>query len=41
VRLNVEAMKASYQAALHNTNSNKQQVNADQATYDRYASLME
>ena len=41
VRLNVGAMKADYQAALQNTSAKEQQVNADQATYDRYASLVE
>ncbi len=39
-RLNVEAEKADYQAALRNADARRQQVNADQATYDRYASLM-
>ena len=40
VRLNIESMKADYQAALRQTNAKQQQVNADQATFDRYASLM-
>jgi membrane fusion protein (multidrug efflux system) len=40
VRLNVEAMKADYQAALRDTAARRQQVNADQATYDRYALLV-
>jgi membrane fusion protein, multidrug efflux system len=40
VRLNVEAAKADYQAALRDTGAKQQQVNADQATYDRYASLV-
>jgi membrane fusion protein (multidrug efflux system) len=40
VRLNVEAMKADYQAALRDTSARQQQVNADQATYDRYALLV-
>jgi membrane fusion protein, multidrug efflux system len=41
VRLNVGAMKADYQAALQNTSAKEQQVNADRATYDRYASPVE
>jgi membrane fusion protein (multidrug efflux system) len=41
VRLNIEAMKAGYQAALQNTSAKEQRVNADQAAYDRYASLVE
>jgi membrane fusion protein (multidrug efflux system) len=40
VRLNVEAAKADYQAALRTTAAKQQQVNADQATYARYASLV-
>jgi membrane fusion protein, multidrug efflux system len=40
VRLNVEAMKADYQAAVRDTRVRQQQVNADQATYDRYAVLV-
>lgn len=40
VRLNIEAMKADYQAAMRDTGAKQQQVNADQATYDRYASLV-
>jgi membrane fusion protein (multidrug efflux system) len=40
VRLNIEAAKADYQAALRDTGAKQQQVNADQATYDRYASLV-
>src|SRR3984885_7581938 len=40
VRLNIEAAKADYQAALRDTAARQQQVNADQATYDRYASLV-
>jgi membrane fusion protein (multidrug efflux system) len=40
VRLNVEAAKADYQAALRDTAAKQQQVNADQATYGRYASLV-
>ncbi len=40
VRLNIEAMKADYQAALRDTAAREQQVNADQATYDRYAALV-
>jgi membrane fusion protein (multidrug efflux system) len=40
VRLNIEAAKADYQAALRDTGSKQQQVNADQATYDRYALLV-
>src|SRR6201996_1249424 len=39
-RLNIEAAKADYQAALRDTGAKQQQVNADQATYDRYASLV-
>ncbi|MDR3534313.1 MAG: HlyD family secretion protein [Rhodopila sp.] len=40
VRLNVQSMKAEYQAALRDTAARQQQVNADQATYDRYANLV-
>ncbi|MFL5285911.1 MAG: HlyD family secretion protein [Rhodopila sp.] len=40
VRLNVESMKADYQAALRDTAAKQQQVNADQATYDRFAALV-
>jgi membrane fusion protein (multidrug efflux system) len=40
VRLNIEAAKADYQAALRDTAGRQQRVNADQATYDRYASLV-
>ena len=40
VRLNVESAKADYQAALRDTAAKQQQVNADQATYARYASLV-
>jgi membrane fusion protein (multidrug efflux system) len=40
VRLNIEAAKADYQAALRDTGAKQQQVNADQATYARYASLV-
>ena len=40
VRLNVQAAKADYQAALRDTDVKQQQVNADQATYDRYAGLV-
>jgi membrane fusion protein (multidrug efflux system) len=40
MRLNVESAKADYQAALRDTAAKRQQVNADQATYDRYASLV-
>jgi membrane fusion protein (multidrug efflux system) len=40
VRLGIEAAKADYQAALRDTAAKQQQVNADQATYDRYAALM-
>ena len=39
-RLNVESMKADYQAALRDTAAKQQQVNSDQATYDRFASLV-
>jgi membrane fusion protein (multidrug efflux system) len=40
IRLNIESAKADYQAALRDTGAKQQQVNADQATYDRYASLV-
>ena len=40
VRLNVESMKADYQADLRDTAAKQQQVNADQATYDRYGALV-
>lgn len=40
VRLSIELAKADYQAALRDTSAKEQQVNADQATYDRYASLV-
>ena len=40
IRLNIEAAKADYQAALRDTAAKQQQVNADQATYDRYAALV-
>jgi membrane fusion protein (multidrug efflux system) len=40
VQLNVNAMKADYQAALRDTAAKQQQVNADQATYNRLASLV-
>jgi membrane fusion protein, multidrug efflux system len=40
MRLNIEAAKADYQAALRDTAAKEQQVNADQATFDRYASLV-
>jgi membrane fusion protein (multidrug efflux system) len=40
MRLNIEAAKADYQAALRDTGAKQQQVNADQATYARYASLV-
>ncbi len=40
VRLNIKSAKADYQAALRDTAAKQQQVNADQATYDRYASLV-
>ena len=40
VRLNIQSAKADYQAALRDTAAKQQQVNADQATYDRYASLV-
>lgn len=40
VRLDVESAKADYQAALRDTGAKQQQVNSDQATYNRYASLV-
>jgi membrane fusion protein (multidrug efflux system) len=40
VRLNVESMKADYQADLRDTAAKQQQVNADQATFDRYLALV-
>ncbi len=40
IRLNIESAKADYQASLRDTAAKQQQVNADQATYDRYASLV-
>ena len=40
VRLNIEAAKADYQAALRDTAAKQQQVNSDQSTYDRYAVLV-
>ncbi|HEY0184645.1 MAG TPA: HlyD family secretion protein [Rhodopila sp.] len=40
VRLNIEAAKADYQAALRDTAAKQQLVNADQATYDRYSALV-
>lgn len=39
-RLDIEAAKADYQAALGDTAARQQQVNADQATYDRYQALV-
>jgi membrane fusion protein (multidrug efflux system) len=39
-RLNIESMKADYQAALRDVAAKQQQVNADQATYDRLAALV-
>jgi membrane fusion protein (multidrug efflux system) len=39
-RLNIEAMKADYQAALRDVAAREQQVASDQATYDRYAALV-
>jgi membrane fusion protein (multidrug efflux system) len=39
-RLNIESMKADYQAALRDVASKQQQVNADQATYNRLAALV-
>jgi membrane fusion protein (multidrug efflux system) len=40
-RLNIEAMKASYQAALRDAAVREQQVNSDQDTYNRYAALVQ
>jgi membrane fusion protein, multidrug efflux system len=40
VRLNIESIKADYQAALRDTEARQQRVNADQATFDRYAALV-
>jgi membrane fusion protein, multidrug efflux system len=40
IRLNIEAAKADYQAALRDTAAKQQQVNSDQATYDRFAALV-
>ncbi|HEY4174030.1 MAG TPA: HlyD family secretion protein [Rhodopila sp.] len=40
VRLNIEAAKADYQAALRDTDAKQQRVNADQATYGRFAALV-
>jgi membrane fusion protein, multidrug efflux system len=40
VKLDIESAKADYEAALRDTGAKQQQVNADQATYDRYASLV-
>jgi membrane fusion protein (multidrug efflux system) len=40
VRLSIESAKADYQAALRDTDAKQQQVNSDQATYNRYASLV-
>ena len=40
VGLNIEAAKADYQAALRDTGAKQQQVNSDQATYDRFAGLV-
>ncbi len=40
IRLNVAAMKADYQAALRDVGAKQQQVNSDQATYGRLASLV-
>ncbi|MBN8875784.1 MAG: HlyD family secretion protein [Rhodospirillales bacterium] len=39
-RLSLEAMKADYQGLLRDADSRQQQVNADQATYDRLAALV-
>jgi membrane fusion protein (multidrug efflux system) len=38
-RLNIEAMKADYQSALREAAAKQQQVNADQARFDRLAAL--
>jgi membrane fusion protein, multidrug efflux system len=40
MRLNIEAQKADYQAALRDADARRQQVNADQATFDRYEALV-
>jgi membrane fusion protein, multidrug efflux system len=40
VRLNIEALKADHQAAVRDAGVKQQEVNADQTTYDRYASLV-
>ncbi len=40
VRLNVDSMKADYQAALRGTAARQQQVASDQSTYNRFASLV-
>jgi membrane fusion protein, multidrug efflux system len=39
-RLNIEAMKAQYQAALRDASAREQQVSSDQRNYDRYAALV-
>jgi membrane fusion protein (multidrug efflux system) len=39
-RLTIEGMKADYQSALRDAAAKQQQVNADQATYDRLAALV-
>jgi membrane fusion protein (multidrug efflux system) len=39
VRLNVESMKADYQAALRQTAARQQQVDSDRSTYERYLGL--
>jgi membrane fusion protein, multidrug efflux system len=39
-RLNIDGLKADYQSALRQAAAKQQQVNADQATYDRYAALV-
>ncbi|MBN8929130.1 MAG: HlyD family secretion protein, partial [Rhodospirillales bacterium] len=39
-RLSLEAMKSDYQARLRDAAAKQQQVNADQATYDRLAALV-
>jgi membrane fusion protein (multidrug efflux system) len=39
-RLSIESMKADYQAALRNAAAKQQQVNSDQDTYNRFASLV-
>lgn len=40
VRLNIESMKADYQAAMQDAASRRQQVASDQSTYDRYSGLL-